>query len=224
MKYVVKHIFTGKVVAEGDKTTVIRFFLRESHLFVMTWAWKPSLNFNKDRLFRSLSMTDTDLYIPDSFTLPTQRLYRVFDEDGRVVDPRSWVKEINAIMTSDNPMGYQTLMIGPIFSTGKKCHIHRNVSSAMRHQTLRMAADQLDLEEDIEILRKHINVRDRGMRAEYKDKFLTKSRSKSWKDQFHSSKQWAKHNPCTGRRISYETLMDTMYPEENDEDAEEFLA
>lgn len=136
--------------------------------------------------------------IPIYMTSRVLRRYQVQDEHGRSVDIRTWAPELFEPLPRQRFTGW--------FTTGAKSRWHRRSGPSMLRSAMR-AAEQEDIPDEI-LQRYDINPNQIATRVGnmscyehecYYERMTKTQRSRSWKDQTKSRKQYAKHKANTCR-------------------------
>lgn len=236
MLYTIIDLIQNKIVAQcSTQEGVVFFFLNSNHSISSFWNDRKK-TFTPASVFRSLNMSGNDMAAPEGCYLFFSywndqsdalflRRHQVYDENGRIVDPRVWTKVYQKIVSSDDP--YQFMEYVPkkrqkvtFPHSGRKAHFHRINLPATFYQTMKFGCDDWSGElDEFDILFDHSAMR--GKRRIKNDwawdteKRLYRSSSRSWKDQTKSRTQWGKHKPSCKR--AKETIIEDDLEQKYDE-------
>ena len=212
--YYIYNILSGEMVAKAsDKMSLLRAWARKVCKVTM-WSCHGSLN-EVSNAFDDLSMTNSDIkvYRRAMFTISTDvieetrvlRTHRVYDSAGRIIDIRLW-PECDEILFPPRKRTYFC------YNLGHKHHGHRVSGPSFNHRDLR------DRQRDDYYGAKpiRISVVDAWDFSE-KRYFAGYCKSKSWKDQTKSRKQWCKHKT----KYEYSSIkeLNSIYLANKEEDA-----
>lgn len=225
MLYSIFNLAQNKIIAQGLSQEAVVFFFLKNRLgdSILPWRWQPAAGnktFSTKTIFISLNMSGKDMAAPDFFynggpfifSSYVLRRYMVFDEEMRIVDPRTWTMVFERVTRSSNPWQFRPMpMKRQRFSNfhipGRKDHSHRVRMPAMLYQTLRMSQDEIEKDDEdlgeIEIISDHSAIRRKNLEFyswDCCDKKAFRKTSRSWKDQTRSHAQWGKHQPSCCRR------------------------
>lgn len=139
-------------------------------------------------------------YLPLRTLVPVLRKYRVLDANGRSIDIRAWNPALFKPAGNTARTGW--------FTTGAKTHWHRRSGLSMLRRTLRAAQDDGCVDEltssyrmpaKAQLACRVKTVPCRCDREDYYDRRTKPQRSRSWKDQTKSRRQYAKHKAAADR-------------------------
>lgn len=223
MLYTIIDLSKNAIVEQcSSQESVVFFFLEKNCSGAMApWNWNTkAAKIKPDELFRSLNMNGKDMatyksrymffssYIQKSDLFLRRHL--VYNEEDRVLDPRTWRKAIETVLQSKDPHVFRELHPSKMnhrymnWMPGRKFHSHRCTTPAFYYQMLKASQDEWGEEvEEFDVLYDRTSLRNRtyshGDGWDRAEKKAFRTLSRSWKDQSHSRKQWGKHKPSCKR-------------------------